>query len=130
MGNPNGRKPNNLHLEIIILRSEYNEEERKNMEKLSKDRNPENSLLQQYMQTSLSPTKLRTSLCCCDVVVLLLCEIMRRGTSYLYCFPTQNLTGADFTWGSNIILNFIIYILFFYCWLFTPRITLFFLGFR
>ena len=36
--------------------------------------------------------------------VLLLCEIMKRGASYLYCFPFQNLTGADFTWGSKIIL--------------------------
>ena len=32
---------------------------------------------------------------------LLLCVIMRRGASYLYCFPTQKLTGADVTWESN-----------------------------
>ena len=35
------------------------------------------------------------------VVALLLCVIMRRRASYLYCFPTQKLIGADFTWGSN-----------------------------
>ena len=44
LGNPNGRKPSNLHLEIIIMRSEYNEE-RETMEMISKDINPENSLL-------------------------------------------------------------------------------------
>ena len=49
---------------------------------------------------------------------------MRRGASYLYCFPTKKLTGADFTLGRNIILFYS-----FYCWLFTPRFTLFFLGF-
>ena len=36
--------------------------------------------------------------------------IMRRGASYLYCFPTQKLTGADFTWRCNNIF----YILLFY----------------
>ena len=63
------------------------------------------------------------------VVVTLLCEIMRRGASYLYCFSIKNLTGADFTWGSNVILYFIILFYFFYCWLFIRRFTLFFLGF-
>ena len=37
-----------------------------------------------------------------------------RGTSYLYCFPTHKLTGADFTWGSNIILYFILLLLAFH----------------
>ena len=55
LGNPNGRKPNNLLLEIIILISEYNEEsKRKNMEMLSKYRNPGNNLVLQCMRTSLS----------------------------------------------------------------------------
>ena len=54
---------------MIILRSEYNEEERENMEKLSKDRKPENNLLLQCMWTSLSPRKLCTSLSCCVVGV-------------------------------------------------------------
>ena len=121
MGNPIGRKPNNLCLEMIIMRTMYNEE-KENMEMLSKDRNPENSLLLQCMRTSLSPKKLRTSL-------VLLCVKMRRGASYLYCFPTKNLTRAYFTWGGNIILYFIILFYFYYCWLFTPRFTLFFLGF-
>ena len=49
----------------------WNEEylTRENMEMLSKDRNPENNLLMQYMRTSLSPRKLRTSLCCCAATV-------------------------------------------------------------
>ena len=90
MGNPIGRKPNNLRLEMIILRTMYNEE-RENMEMLSKDRNPQNNLLLQYMQTSLSPKKAT------NFTVLLLRGIMRRGVSYLYKFSTNNLTGADFT---------------------------------
>ena len=57
-GKPNWEKLNNLRLEMIIMRSEYNEEERENMEKVSKDRNPENSLHLQYMRTSLSTKKL------------------------------------------------------------------------
>ena len=32
---------------------------------------------------------------------LLLCAEMRRGAFYLYCFATQKITGADFTWGCN-----------------------------
>ena len=58
------------------------------------------------------------------VVVLVLCGIMRRGASYLYRFSTNNFTGANFTWGSNIILFYL-----FYCWFFTPRFTLLFVGF-
>ena len=96
MGNPNGIKPSNLRLEMIILRSEYNEEERENMEKLSKDRNPEKqSSSTVYANFSLSQ---KTA----NFTVLLLCGIMRRGTSYLYIFSTNNLTRADFSWGSNI----------------------------
>ena len=38
--NPNERKPNNLRIEIIIMRSLYNEE-RENMELSSRDRNPQ-----------------------------------------------------------------------------------------
>ena len=44
---------------------------------------------------------------CCVAVVLLLYVEMRRGAFYLYYFATQKITGADFTWGSNIILYFI-----------------------
>ena len=85
---------------MIIMRSEYNEEERQNMEKISKDRNHEKqSYYVVYVNFSLSQKT--TNFTC--VVVLLLCGIMRRGASYLYRFSTNNLTGADFSWGSNII---------------------------
>ena len=70
LGNPNGRKPNNLRLEMIILRSEYNEEERENMEKLSKDRNPKKqSSSAVYVNFSLSQKTANFSvlLCCCCV---------------------------------------------------------------
>ena len=65
-------------------------------------RNPENRLLLQYRRDSLSQ-KMWTYL------VLLLCGIMRRGASYLYRFSTNNLTGVDFSWGSNLyfIISFI-----------------------
>ena len=70
---------------------------------LSKDRNPENSLLLAiYANFSLSQ---KTANFTC-VVVLVLCGIMRRGASYLYRFSTNILTGANFSWGSNIIYIF------------------------
>ena len=47
---------------------------------------------------------------------------MRRGASYWYCFPTKNLTGADFTWGSNIILYFIILFIFLLLLAFHPKV--------
>ena len=42
---------------------------------------------------------------------------MRRGASYLHRFSTKNLTGADFSWGSNII-----YILSFLLLAFLPKV--------
>ena len=126
LGKPNGRKPSNLRLEIIILRLEYNEERKRKIWKCFPKMETLKTVFFCSVCELLSLPKNYTLLW---AVVLLLCKIMRRGASYLYCFPTQNLTRADFTWGSNIILYFIIYILFFYCWLFTPRLTLFFLGF-
>ena len=81
---------------MIILRSEYNEEERENMENISKDRNLEKlPSFVVYVDLSLSQKTVN--------FIVLLWRIMRRGASYLYIFSTNNLTGADFTWGSNII---------------------------
>ena len=118
--NQNGRKPNNLRLEMIILRSLYNEEERENIEMLSKDSNLENNLLLQYMRTSLSQ---KTANFSC-AVAMLICGVMRRGTSYLYRFSTNFLTRADFSWGSNII-----YILSFLLLAFLPKVYIVLLGF-
>ena len=107
--NRNGRKPNNLRLEMIILRTVYNEE-RENMEMLSKDRNPENSLLLQYMRTSLSPKKLQTS------VLLCRCATAMWNNDRLHLGEQHNL-------------YFIIFILSFLLLAFLPEVYIVHLGF-
>ena len=97
---------------------------KKNKEMLSKDGNPKNSLLLQCIQTSLSPRKLHT---CLSYGVAGVWNNEGRLLFILFSHP-------EFNWGRlhlgeqyNFI--FIIYILLFYCWLFIPRLTSFFLGF-
>ena len=107
---------------MIILRLEDNEEERENMEKLSKDINLENqSSSAVYANFSLSQKTV-------NFTVLLLCGIMGRGASYLYRFSTNNLIGVDFTWGSNIII-FYNFILSFILLAFLPKVYIVLLGF-
>ena len=82
---------------MTILRSVY-KKERENMEMLSKDRNPK----KQHSPPVDANFSLPENYELHCVVVLLLCGIMR-GTSYLYIFSTNILTGDEFSWGSNII---------------------------
>ena len=69
---------------MIIFRSEYNEEERENMESFPKIENLEKQPSYAiYANFSLSQKTV-------NFTVLLLCGIMRRGASYLYKFSTNN----------------------------------------
>ena len=126
LGNPNQRKTNNLRLEIIILRSQYNEERKRktwkcfpNIETLKQ---PSSAVYANFFELLCTCTLLETTHFTC-AVVLLLCEIMRVA-SYLYRFSTNNLTGADFSWGSNII-----FILSFLLLAFRPKVYIVLLGF-
>ena len=80
---------------------------RKNMEMLSKYWNPENSLLLQCMQNSLFPRKLCTCSSCCVAVVW----NNEEGCLLFIVFSHPEFNWDEFTWGSNIILYFILLLL-------------------